>query len=100
MTQERSLPRATLDALGGVPRFLCAVLPRRHLRWGATDAEVPTMPGDELVPRASFEATRAITIEAPPEPVWPWIVQMGYRRAGFYTYELFDNAGYDSADRS
>jgi hypothetical protein len=31
--------------------------------------------------------------------VWPWIVQMGYRRAGFYTYALLDNAGYDSADR-
>jgi hypothetical protein len=56
------------------------------------------MPGDELVTGASFEATRAITIEAPPEAVWPWIVQMGYRRAGFYTYALLDNAGYESAD--
>ena len=52
------------------------------------------MPGDGLVPKASFTATRAITIDAPPENVWPWIVQMGYRRAGFYTYSLLDNAGY------
>jgi hypothetical protein len=44
------------------------------------------MPGDEIVPKASFNATRAITIDAPPERVWPWIVQMGYRRADFCTY--------------
>jgi hypothetical protein len=70
------------------------------MRWGATDAEVAgAMPGDEIVPKASFNATRAITIDAAPERVWPWIVQMGYRRAGFYTYALLDNAGYDSADR-
>jgi len=56
------------------------------------------MAGDDLVSRASFTATRAITIEAPPENVWPWIVQMGYRRAGFYTYDLVDNDGYPSAD--
>ena len=40
------------------------------------------MPGDDIVPRASFNATRAITIKGPPEKVWPWIVQMGYRRKG------------------
>jgi hypothetical protein len=57
------------------------------------------MPGDEIVPNASFNATRAMTIDAPPEKVWPWIVQMGYRRAGFYTYDVLDNAGYESADR-
>ena len=100
MTEKRSLSRAALDALGGVPLFLCTPFHRRqHLRWGATDVEVAgRMPGDELVPRASFAATRAITIGASPEEVWPWIVQMGYRRAGFYTYALLDNAGYESAD--
>jgi hypothetical protein len=100
MTAERSIPRAALDALGGVPLFLGTPFHRRqHLRWGATDAEVAgSMPGDELVPKASFDATRAITIGAPPDMVWPWIVQMGYRRAGFYTYALLDNAGYESAD--
>lgn len=55
------------------------------------------MPGDEIVPKASFNATRAITIDTPRERGWPWIVQMGYRRAGFYTYALLDNAGYESA---
>jgi hypothetical protein len=57
------------------------------------------MPGDEVVRRAQFKATRAISIDAPRERVWPWIVQMGYRRGGFYTYDLVDNAGIPSADR-
>ncbi|HYT81233.1 MAG TPA: hypothetical protein VEQ37_18680 [Actinomycetota bacterium] len=49
------------------------------------------------MPKASFSATRAITIDASPEMVWPWIVQIGYCRAGFYTFPLLDNAGYESA---
>ena len=57
------------------------------------------MPGDEVVPRAQFNATRAITIAASADKVWPWIVQLGYRRAGFYTYDLLDNGGVRSADR-
>lgn len=56
------------------------------------------MPGDELVPNPTFSATRAITIQAPPELVWPWIVQLGTGRAGFYSYDLFDNAAHPSAD--
>lgn len=100
MTVRRSIAYGILDALGGLPLFLSAPLYRHwHLRWGATDDEVcGPMPGDELVPKAPFTATRAITIDAPPSAVWPWIVQMGYRRAGFYTYDLLDNAGYESAD--
>jgi hypothetical protein len=100
MTRRR-IGHGVLDALSGLPLFVMAPLGRHwHLRWGATDDEVRNaMPGDEIVPQASFTATRAITIDAPPEVVWPWIVQMGYRRAGFYTYDLLDNAGFDSADR-
>jgi hypothetical protein len=100
-TRERRIGRAVLGALSGVPLFVTAPLIRSwHTRWGATKAEVAgPMPGDEIVPKASFNATRAITIDAPPARVWPWIVQMGYRRAGFYTYALLDNAGYESADR-
>jgi hypothetical protein len=89
-----------VDALRAVPLFLTAPLVRHwHLHWGATDDEVRApMPGDELVPDASVTATRAVTIDAPPEAVWPWIVQMGYRRGGFYTYDLLDNGGFRSAD--
>ena len=98
---DRRIGHGILDALVGLPLFATAPLYRRwHLRWGATDEEVRgLMPGDEIVPKASLNATRAITIDAPPELVWPWIVQMGYRRAGFYTYALLDNAGFESADR-
>ena len=99
-TKKLSIFRGVLDALGAVPLFATAPLYRHwHTRWGATEAEVRApMPGDDAVPIAPFNATRAITIEAPPERVWPWIVQIGYRRAGFYTYDLLDNAGYESAD--
>jgi hypothetical protein len=101
MMSKRAIGRGILDALSGLPLFVTAPLFRRwHLRWGATDEEVRgSMPGDEIVPKASFNATRAITIDGPPEAVWPWIVQMGYGRAGFYTYDLLDNAAYPSADR-
>jgi len=86
----------SLRALGeDVPLFLTAPLYRRwHLRWGATDAEVgASLPGDELQPQAQFRATRAITIAAPPEVVWPWLVQVGCRRAGWYSNDLMDNLG-------
>jgi hypothetical protein len=98
---DRRIGYGILDVLSGLPLFATAPLYRGwHQRWGATDAEVrSSMPGDDIVPKASFNATRAVTIDAPPEMVWPWIVQMGYRRAGFYTYAILDNAGYESADR-
>ena len=63
-----------------------------HLRWGATDDEVAAaMPGDELVPSSQFTATRALTIDAPPSDVWPWLTQVGIGRAGFYSYDWLDN---------
>jgi len=71
-----------------------------QLRWGATDEEVArAMPGDDLVSSPHFNATRAITIDAPPERVWPWLVQIGFNRAGWYSYDWFDNLGRPSADR-
>jgi hypothetical protein len=101
VTGRRGTIALVLDALTAVPWFLLTPLVRPwHLRWGATDAEVHgPMPGDDVVRRAQFSATRAISVDAPPERVWPWIVQLGYGRAGFYTYDLIDNAGQWSADR-
>lgn len=52
------------------------------------------LPGDDLVPEPTFAATRAITIDARPDEVWPWIVQIGYGRAGFYSYDALDNLGH------
>ena len=70
-----------------------------QLRWGATDAEVKrSMPGDEIVSKPSFNATRAVTIHAPAQNIYPWIVQMGVTRAGWYSYDLLDNLGRRSAE--
>ncbi len=103
----RRTPRPTRQQLGGqvravladLPLFLTAPLFRRwHLRWGATPGEVEAaLPGDEILPRAQFRCTRAITIQAPPRLVWPWLVQIGCLRAGFYSNDLLDNLGHPSA---
>jgi hypothetical protein len=71
-----------------------------HLRWGASEQEQRRpMPGDGEQFRSSFTATRAITVAAPPEDVWPWLVQIGFGRAGWYSYDWLDNLGRPSADR-
>lgn len=61
-------------------------------RWGATPEEcVATWPGDELSPRATEVTTRAVSIDAPAEAVWGWVVQVGQDRAGFYSYTWLEN---------
>jgi hypothetical protein len=62
--------------------------------WGVdpADAEAP-LPGDDLVPDATVTETRGIEIGAPPDAVWPWLVQMGYNRGGWYSYDAIDMKG-------
>jgi hypothetical protein len=69
------------------------VLRRRILTWGATGAEARSrLPGDELLEDAAGVATRAISIDAPPAAVWPWLAQMGPSpRGGAYTYDWIEN---------
>jgi hypothetical protein len=63
------------------------------LRWGTEGTEaVERLPGDDLEPQPVIQSTRAISIDAPPERVWPWIVQMGIYRAGFYTHDRVERA--------
>ena len=77
-----------------------AVVRPRLLRWGATDDELRRpCPGAELIPGGTRGATNAITIDVPPEKVWPWLAQMGYGRAGWYSWDHLDNWGRASADR-
>ncbi len=60
--------------------------------WGAEPEEVDaSLPGDELLADPTMIVTRAITIDAPPDAVWPWLVQMGQGRAGFYSYDCLEN---------
>ena len=62
------------------------------LHWGATTEETrELLPGDEILRDPGLVATRAITIEAPPEEVWRWVVQMGSDRGGFYSYDGLEN---------
>ncbi len=69
------------------------------LTWGATREEMHrVMPGDSVMEDATFDATRGVTIRAAPSDIWPWLVQMGYGRAGFYSYDKLDNDGIPSAD--
>ncbi|MFZ5945574.1 MAG: hypothetical protein ACOYVD_15870 [Bacillota bacterium] len=75
-----------------------------QLSWGATEQEIKQdMPGDHLDSQPEFFATRAITIEGTPEEIWPWLLQMGYGRAGYYGYDVIENLGsprgIHSADR-
>ena len=66
--------------------------------WGATEKEITSsVVGDDVCPNATLSATRCITIAATPENVFPWIRQMGFRRAGWYSYDLLDNLGRRSA---
>ena len=60
--------------------------------WGATNIEVAlSLPGDELVPQPLLGYTRAITIQAGPERIWPWLAQMGQGRGGLYSYDGLEN---------
>jgi hypothetical protein len=63
------------------------------LQWGTTEAEVHSaLPGDELLPAYASEATHAITINASPQKIWPWLMQIGQDRSGFYSYTFLENA--------
>ncbi len=92
-----TMNRATIGLFASIAAALLVyvrVVRPWHLRWGATAEEAQRpMPGDELVPDATLVATRAVTIHAPASAVWPWLVQMGYRRAGWYSYDFIDNDG-------
>src|SRR5690606_11236338 len=58
-----------------------------------------TLEGDDIVPDARAQLTHATTIDAPPRDVWPWLVQMGGQRAGWYSWDILDNGGVRSASR-
>lgn len=85
---------AGLAAFGGIAAmagYFYAVRPW-HLRWGATDEELAkSLPGDEVKRHAGVQVTHAITIDAPPEHVWKWLVQIGQDRGGFYSYDWLEN---------
>src|SRR5690242_7804402 len=85
-----------VTAAGGAA-YLLAARPWDH--WGASAEETRApLPGDDVVPHPTGEATHAVTIGVPPEAVWPWLVQMGSGRAGWYTYRWIEG-GHPDPDR-
>lgn len=89
--------RGRLDDVAGAAAIAATVilsplLRRWYARWGATDAEVgAALPGDAIVAAANMRSTRAVAVAAPPEAVWPWLVQLGHGRGGLYSYEGLEN---------
>ena len=86
------------DALRLLGVLVTGPVSRRPVRPLADEAD-RSLPGDERVADAKVGWTHAITIRARPAEIWPWLVQMGCRRAGWYSYDGLDNAGAASADR-
>ncbi|UXA14691.1 hypothetical protein KXD97_13520 [Mycobacterium sp. SMC-8] len=92
MGKQRPLLADVLAAIGVAALYRAHVRPWIHT-WGADADEVAaTLPGDELVDPATPRTTRAVTIQAPRHDVWPWLVQIGEDRAGFYSYALLERA--------
>ncbi len=86
-------------AIGGAVVAYREVVQPWWRSWGIDELDVAReLPGDDLVPAASTTDTRSIVVQAPPSAVWPWLVQMGYGRAGWYSYDQIDMAG-TSVDR-
>lgn len=99
--------RGRLEAFEGALRIAFALLTpflrRWRTRWGTIGDEwTRRWPGDDLVPRPDWQATMAIYVDAPVERVWPYVVQVGQGRGGFYSYERLENligCGVENADR-
>ena len=90
-----AIPLSFLVSLivSGIATYLVVVRPMRR-SWGIDpDEAARTLPGDEFVPGAGITDTRGISIDAAAEAVWPWLPQMGYGRAGWYSYDRLDNRG-------
>jgi hypothetical protein len=72
--------------------FVTALTRRSNMRWGATDEELAlALPGDAPGRHPAFEVNHAVTVKAPPRAVWPWLMQLGQDRGGFYSYTSLED---------
>ncbi len=89
---------AVAAAAGAAAAYAFKVRPW-YRTWGVDPADADqVLAGDDLVPDATVVETRGVDVGAPPDAVWPWLVQMGYNRAGWYSYDVVDMKG-TSVDR-
>ncbi len=94
---DRAASNGPADALRGIAAIAYTLvgsvwLREQYNRWGASrDEWEAAMPGDELVPAPVLCSTRAVTIDAPPSEVWPWLAQIGQGRGGLYSYDALEN---------
>lgn len=85
--------------IGLVVTYLLIIRPW-HLRWGVTKQETMlSLPGDDIVQKPDFNGTRGIRIHSTPELIWRWIIQIGSKRAGWYSIDWMDNAGIKSSEK-
>jgi hypothetical protein len=88
-----------VSILAGVAVAFYLQLREQQQHWGVVPGDRDRrLAGDDLVPEAEIVETRTLTVDAPPSAVWPWLVQMGYGRGGWYSYDRLDMKG-SSADR-
>ncbi len=105
MNKRNTSPRVLLEGLAGtqwieIMVLLSPLLRGWYSKWGATDEEATRpLPGDEIIPEPKSKITLAVTVHAPAAAIWPWFVQLGCQKAGWYSYDLLDNNGVPSADR-
>ena len=80
-----------LILVGAAALLYFKFLRERLLHWGATAEEARgEVAGDDLIPEPDVESTRAVTVDAPPSAIWPWLVQMGPGRGGAYTCDWIE----------
>lgn len=78
--------------------YAALVRPRLQVSGATAEEHAATYPGDELIANPDAPSTFAETLAAPPERIWPWLIQMGSDRAGFYSWDKLDNGGDPSAE--
>lgn len=92
MSRSKTDKYVTAAAAAGCAATCCAALRNLQLTWGARPAEAHgILAGDTIIPFPDLQATRAVTIRARAEDVWPWLAQMGQRRAGLYSFDFLEN---------
>lgn len=100
MKKQLIVHSAIIAVLAGIIIVYSWVIRPWQLTWGATSEEVSSvLPGDEYLTSPNFNATRAITINAKAEKIWPWLIQIGDKRGGWYSYDFFNYKGLPSAKK-